>query len=31
MPFDTNKFATYLRKHAGKHSQSLCKIRSLGS
>jgi hypothetical protein len=24
MPFDTDKFATYLRKHAGKHSQSHC-------
>jgi len=24
MAFDTDKFATYLRKHAGKHSQSHC-------
>jgi len=24
MPFDTDKFATYLRKHAGPHSRSSC-------
>lgn len=24
MPFDANKFATHLRTHAGKHSQSSC-------
>lgn len=24
MSFDTGKFTTYLRKHAGKHSQSKC-------
>lgn len=24
MPFDTDKFATYLRTHAGKHSQFHC-------
>lgn len=24
MPFDTDKFATYLRKHAGSHSRSSC-------
>ncbi len=24
MPFDTDKFAAYLRTHAGKHSQSHC-------
>ena len=24
MPFDTDKFATHLRTHAGKHSQSRC-------
>jgi hypothetical protein len=24
MPFDKAKFATHLRKHAGKHSQASC-------